>query len=254
MAIRYINALLLLFVLPLVCHNASQLQAQIEVSDYSNLTDQDYTSIQLPPIDSLFANAKDGPSYRLADKRVELERKLLAKEKRSFLKFFSLRGSYQYGMFGNESTYTDVSIAPYLTYSTQAQNGYTVGAGLNVPLDELFDLRARVKRQRLTIETRVLEREVQFEELQKSIIDLYYTANGQIQVLKLRAESLELAKLQYNLAENDFINGSINSSELSIEKERQSTAQELFEKSRTELTKSLVTLEVITNTKMINKH
>jgi outer membrane protein TolC len=253
MAIRYINALLLLFVLPLVCHNASQLQAQIEVSDYSNLTDQDYTSIQLPPIDSLFANAKNAPSYRLAEVNVAIEKKILAKEKRAVLGFFSLRGSYQYGMFGNESTYTDVSIAPYLTYSTQAQNGYTVGAGVNIPLDGLFDLKARVKRQKLAVQSAVLEKEVKFEEVKKDIIELYYTADGQLRVLKLRAESLELAKMQYSLSENDFINGSIKSSELSTDKQRQSDAQEAFEKSKIEFTKSLMILEVISNTKIVNK-
>lgn len=119
-----------------------------EVSDYSKLQPSDYSSITLPPLDLLFENAKSAPTYELATVKEQIERKLLAKEKRAFLGFFSLRGSYQYGMFGNESTYTDVAIAPYLTYATQAQNGYTVGAGVNIPLDGLFDLTARVKRQK----------------------------------------------------------------------------------------------------------
>ena len=63
-------------------------------------------------------------------------------------------------MFGNESTYTDVAIAPYLTYATQAQNGYTVGAGVNIPLDGLFDLTARVKRQKLNVRTAQLEKKL----------------------------------------------------------------------------------------------
>ena len=43
----------------------------------------------------------------------QIERKLLQKEKWAISRAsFSLRGSYQYGMFGNESTYTDVAIAP----------------------------------------------------------------------------------------------------------------------------------------------
>ncbi|BDW78214.1 hypothetical protein BFINE_40090 [Bacteroides finegoldii DSM 17565] len=49
----------------------------------------------------------------MADVKAAVERKLLAKEKRAFLGFFSLRGSYQYGTFGNESTYTDVYVEPY---------------------------------------------------------------------------------------------------------------------------------------------
>ena len=107
-------------------------------------------------------------------------------------------------MFGNESTYTDVAIAPYLTYATQAQNGYTVGAVVNIPLDGLFDLTALVKRQKLNVRTAQLEREVKFEEMKKEIILLYATATSQLNILKLNAEALMLANVQYSIAEKDF--------------------------------------------------
>lgn len=73
-------------------------------------------------------------------------------------------------MFGNESTYTDVAVAPYLTYSTQAQNGYTIGAGLSIPLDDLFDLKGRVSRQRLTLRSAELEREVKYDEIKRILL------------------------------------------------------------------------------------
>ena len=208
-----------------------------EVSDYSKLQPSDYSSITLPPLDLLFENAKSAPTYELATVKEQIERKLLAKEKRAFLGFFSLRGSYQYGMFGNESTYTDVAIAPYLTYATQAQNGYTVGAGVNIPLDGLFDLTARVKRQKLNVRTAQLEREVKFEEMKKEIILLYAT--------------LMLANVQYSIAEKDFSNGAIDSGTLSSEKSRQSDAQEKFENSKFELSKSLMILELVTHTPIL---
>ena len=215
-----------------------------EVSDYSKLQPSDYSSITLPPLDLLFENAKSAPTYELASVKEQIERKLLAKEKRAFLGFFSLRGSYQYGMFGNESTYTDVAIAPYLTYATQAQNGYTVGAGVNIPLDGLFDLTARVKRQKLNVRTAQLEREVKFEEMKKEIILLYATATSQLNILKL-------ANVQYSIAEKDFSNGAIDSGTLSSEKSRQSDAQEKFENSKFELSKSLMILELITHTPIL---
>ena len=45
----------------------------------------------------------------------------------------------------------------------------------------------------------------------------------------------------------------ISSADLSTEKERQSTALEAFENSRFELTKSIMILEVISHTLIINK-
>lgn len=224
-----------------------------EANDNSKTQIEDYTEITLPPLDLLFENVKGAPTYELAQVKEQIERKLLAKEKRAFLGFFSLRGSYQYGMFGNESTYTDVAIAPYLTYSTSAQNGYTVGAGVNIPLDQLFDLGARVKRQRLNLKSATLEKEIKYEQIKKEIIELYTTATSQLSILKLRAEALILANVQYSIAEKDFTNGTIESTTLSIEKGRQSQALESFEKSKYELTKSLMILEVITRTPILRK-
>lgn len=156
----FFSGLLLLFV------STTRVVAQ-EVSDYSQLNDEDYSKIVLPPLSVLFENAKNSPTYEVADVKAKIERKLLQKEKWAFLGFFSLRGSYQYGMFGNESTYTDVAVAPFLTYSTQAQNGYTIGAGVSIPLDDLFDLKGRVSRQKLTLRSAELEREVKYDELKR---------------------------------------------------------------------------------------
>ena len=211
-----------------------------EVHDGSEFTTTDYKNLVLPPLDLLFENAKKGPIYEAAYVKEQIERKILAKEKRAFLSFFSLRGSYQYGMFGNESTFTDIAIAPYLTYTTQAQKGYTIGGGVNIPLDGLFDLGSRIKRQKLTLRNAELEKEIKFDEVKREIIEL-------------RAETLELATLQYEIAEKDFINGTIDSGALSVEKQRQSVALEAYEKSKFEVTKSLLILEVITRTPILRK-
>lgn len=240
------------FCLFILCVIPSVIHAQ-EVHDSSDLTAIDYKNLVLPPLDLLFENAKNGPIYELASVKEQIERKMLAKEKRAFLSFFSLRGSYQYGMFGNESTFTDVSIAPYLTYSTQAQNGYTVGAGVNIPLDALFDLGPRIKRQKLTVRNAELEKEIKYEEIKREIIEMYTTATSQLSILKLRAEALELATLQYEIAEKNFANSNIDSGSLSTEKQRQSSALEAYEKSKFELTKSLMILEVITRTSILRK-
>lgn len=245
--IRYFFLVLFLF-----CTSVQQGVAQ-EVSDYSKLTPDDYTNFSLPPLDLLFENAKAAPSYELAQVKEQIERKLLSKEKRAFLGFFSLRGSYQYGMFGNESTYTDVNTPIINNYSTAAQNSYSIGAGINIPLDGLFDLGARVKRQKLNIKSAELEKEIKYEEIKKEIIQLYSMASSQLNVLILRAEALTLANMQYDIIEKKFTNNTIESGELSVEKQRQSQAQEAFENSKFELTKSLMILEIITRTQILKK-
>ena len=202
-----------------------------EIGDYSQLNDEDYSKIDLPPLSVLFENAKNNPIYELADAKTAIERKLLQKE----------------------STYTDVAIAPYLTYSTQAQNGYTLGAGVSIPLNDLFDLKGRVSRQRLTLKSAQLEQEIKYDEIKKNIIEMYAMATSQIRVLQMKSESLILANVQYEISEKNFANGTIESADLSTDKERQSQAREAYEKSKYELTKSLMILEVISRTPIIRK-
>lgn len=234
----------------LVLYPSQSIIAQ-EISDFARLQPEDYTALTLPPLDVLFENAKQAPTYELAQVQEQIERKLLGKEKRYFLSFFNLRGSYQWGKFGNDYTFTDVYNPIMYNYTTSKQTSYTLGAALNIPLDDLLDLGSRIKRQKMNVKSAELQREIKFEEQKKEIVQLYAAAVAQLNVLKLRAESLILANMQYDIAEKDFTNGQMTSGELSIEKERQSTAQERFENSKYELTKSLMVLEVITRTPII---
>ncbi|WP_455591487.1 TolC family protein [Bacteroides sp.] len=222
-----------------------------DIGNLSQLKPEDYSSLTLPSLDLLFENAKQAPAYELAQVQEQIERKLLSKEKRAFLGFFNLRGSYQWGKFGNDYTFTDVYNPVVYNYATSKQISYTLGAAVNIPLDDLLDLGSRVKRQKLSVKSAELQREIKYEEMKKEIVQLYAAAVAQLNVLKLRAEALMLANVQYEIAEKDFSNGAMTSGDLSIEKERQSTAQERFENSKFELTKSLMVLEVITRTPII---
>ena len=226
---------------------------EITVSDYSTLQANDYLNLKLPPLDSLFENAKQGPIYQLAAVKEQIEKKILAKERKAFLSFFSIRGSYQYGTFSNDASYSDLITPVISTYSTAAQTNYTVGGAVSIPLDGLFDLAPRVRRQKLLVKTAQLEREMKFEELKREIIQLYVTANAQLNTLKLRAEAVVLETAQYEITEKDFTNGIIESKDLSTQKSTQSNAIETYENSKAELNKSLMILEVITHSTIIKK-
>ena len=92
---------------------------------------------------------------------------------------------------------------------------------------------------------------MKFEEVKREIVELYTMIISQLNILKLRGEALELAKFQYEIAEKDFINGMIDSGTLSIDKQRQSNAMEAFEKSRYELSRSIMILEIVSKTPLL---
>lgn len=228
----------------------TQTQTNVDLSEFDI---DDYNKISLPPLDILFENARNNPIYELAEAKEQIEIINLQKEKKAWLNYLSIRGSYQYGMFGNESTYTDVYTPVFFNYSTAAQNSYSVGAGISIPLDHLFDLRGRTKRQKLMVKSAALEKEQKFEEIKKEIIIMYSNALSQLNVLKLRSESLVITSAHYEIAEKNFANGTIDSGELSVEKQRQTVSLEQYENTKAELTKCLLILETITRTPILNR-
>ena len=62
--ISVFSGLLLLFT------SATHVVAQ-ENGDYSQLSEDDYSKIALPPLSTLFENAKNSPIYELADVKAE---------------------------------------------------------------------------------------------------------------------------------------------------------------------------------------
>jgi len=229
-----------------------ELKAQTDFS-FEKLNIDDYNKIILPPLNVLFENAKNNPAYELAELKAQIELNNLHKEKKAWLNYLSIRGSYQYGMFGNESTYTDVYTPVFFNYSTAAQNSYSVGLGISIPLDHFFDLKGRVKRQKMLAKSADLEKDLKFEEIKKEIIVLYSNTLSQLNVLKLRSESLVITSAHYDIAEKNFANGTIDSGELSVEKQRQTVALEQYENTKSELTKNLLILETITRTSILNR-
>lgn len=240
------------FLLLLYGGNLSLLKAQ-EVTDVNYLNTEEYANLSLPPLDVLFENAKSAPSYELAEVQEMIERKLLSKEKRAFLSFFNIRGSWQYGTFANDGYLSSVIQQPTYSYTKTDQTLYSVGASISIPLDELFDLGARVKRQKLSVRAAELQKEVRYQELKKEIVELYAQAISKLNIVKLRSEATVLANAQYKIAEKNFINGTMTSTELAVQKENQSMIIQRFEDSKFELNKSLMILEVITQTPIIRK-
>jgi outer membrane protein TolC len=224
-----------------------------EVSDYSKLSMQDFQNMQLPPLSVLFENAKNSPSYQFEDVNVQVQNNLLAMQRRNFLSFFSIRGSYQYGRLANDFYYSDVYTPATTKFTSQNQNLYSVGAGLSIPLDKLFDLAPSVKRQKLAIRSAELQRDVKLEEVKKQIIESYTYALQQMSTLRTLNETLLQATQLYDLAEKEFANGKITPGDLSTFKTREGVEKRAYETCKFELIKSLMTLELISHT-TIFKH
>ena len=61
----------------------------------------DYAKIKLPPLSVLYENARSTPSIEILEKEKQLQKKLLAKEKRSWMSLFNAFGNVSHGIADN---------------------------------------------------------------------------------------------------------------------------------------------------------
>lgn len=222
-------------------------------NDSAVFNEEKFKDLALPPLDVLYENAAKSPNIHLSDLKIKEQKLLLNKEKRAWADFFTIGTGYHYGNVGMYSSYSDATTPLISQYSGQTNTSWQVGLNVNISFEALFDLLPRVKRQRVAIEMAEVQREIVIDELHSSIVDLYVQAKLQISILKLQAQALIYANAMFKMIEQDFLNGQKDQSDISIAKSNQSKAQEAYERTKSILMNSMLTLEIVSKTSIVNK-
>jgi len=221
--------------------------------DIQSLTPAHYFNLQIPSLDVLFENAKNSAAVDYYQVRMEEEASALKTEKRSWLKYFRFNTTYQWGLMGINSSFSDSDTPLFYQYSGGRQNWYNIGATVSIPFDDFFDRRNRIERQQLKTKGTQVEMEKWHDEQKLRIIEMYTKAVKELSVLRLKAESLSFSNAQFALAQQNFLNGNIEAGELSQIKRIQMDALESYEQTRSELNKAILQLEVLSKTKILNR-
>ncbi len=218
---------------------------------FRQLSAEEYLDLKLPPLHVLLENARKSPQVSFyASNKLQEERELKT-IRRNWLKYIKLNANYNYGM---NNTYNDVVLDPTIPqFSAREQNWWNVGVSLSVPLDEIFNRRNRIKRQKERINSIQFEVDRWYDDLSLKIIDAYTAAVQNLSVLQSVTESLVTAKAQYKVSEADFINGALDAQTLSRQRNIQNVAIREYEETRAELTNALLRLEVLSHTQIITR-
>lgn len=242
-----------LFVICLFTLAAMAARSQGGFSNVGKLTLEDYLALELPPLDTLLANARKSPIVEYQHVLTDVERYALKSTKRTWLKYFKLNTNYQYGMGNDNILYNETQMPTYSRYTGKQQNWYNVGASVSFPLDEIFDRRNRIRQQESKLLAAQIEEERWFDDQSLKIIEAYTAAIQNLSILKIKAEAVTLANAQYEISKTDFINGKLDAQELSRQKNIQSSALTDYENSRAALNTSLLKLEVLSRTRIIER-
>ncbi len=218
------------------------------------LTTNEYIHYQLPPLDSLFENAKTNPRLKAIQSSIEAARYDLKLTKREWWQYLSLHAGYTYGILG---TYTDqeTQYTPLSTvYTGASQSSWSVGANISIPFNHLLGQRTSIKKQKQLVQNVEYTQQVAFDEIKNEIIELYCNIQYQLKLLQLAIETLTLYNAEYQVAVLDYINNKNNTNRLLSDiKNSQKDAKIEYEKIINELNILFFKLELISNMNLRNR-
>jgi outer membrane protein TolC len=213
----------------------------------------DFMKLDLPPLEVLFQNAKNSPSVEMYVAKMEVEESKVETEKKSWLKYFKVGGSWQYGNIAINSAFTNENTPLFYQSSGAKQNSYYGMASVSVPLDDLFDRGNRIKRQKREQRFAELEKDKWQDEQQIRIVNAYVKAKTALALLRKNVEDHNVALTNYKMEENEFRTGNAKIGDLNAAKKLETEAYELLKTNEANILSEILTLEILSRTKIISR-
>lgn len=219
--------------------------------DSSNEKDINFSEFHLPPLAVLFENAKSTPQILSLEKAREIAQAEVAKQKRHIFSYLSARGSYSYGkgdMWGNNSgAYTPM----VMQYQGTESNYWNVGVNLNLPVEDILDLTAAVKRKKLEVDQAVIAKDIAYDQLKLQIATLFVRITNNLVSLKTLGEAAAAYQGAGALTREDFENGNLDIAAYAHTKLYESGQVSGYQALQTTITTDILTLEILTHTPII---
>lgn len=219
--------------------------------DSSNEKDINFSEFHLPPLAVLFENAKASPQILTLEKAQELAQAEVAKQKRHIFSYVQGHASYSYGktdMWGNNSTTT----SPMLyQFQGREQSYWNIGVNLAVPLEDILDLTAAVKRKRLEADQAAIAKDIAYDQLKLQIATLFVKITNNLVTLKTLGETAAAYQGAGALTREDFENGNMSIEDYAWTKQHEGAQVTRYQELQTTITTDILTLEILTHTPII---
>lgn len=211
----------------------------------------DYTTFHLPPLSVLFENAKQNPDILLLAKDQEIAKAEVSKERRHIFSYLHGHASYSYGktdVWGNNSSTYNTTI---YQYQGSVQNYWNLGVNLSVPLEDILDLKAAVRRKKMLVDRVQIEKDRAYDELKLKIATLYIKITNDLVALKTASENAAIYQGAGALNMEDFHNGNLSIEDFAETKNREQGAVSTYQSLQTGIITDIITLELLTHTPII---
>lgn len=219
--------------------------------DSSNEKDINFSEFHLPPLAVLFENAKSSPQILSLEKAQQLAEAEVAKQKRHIFSYLTGHASYSYGigdMWGNSASAYSATI---YQYQGSKQSYWNIGVGLAIPVEDILDLTAAVKRKRLEADQANIQKDIAYDQLKLQIATLFVKITNNLVSLKTLGEAAAAYQGAGALDREDFENGNMEIAAFAATKMHESGQVSGYQSLQTEITTDILTLEILTHTPII---
>ena len=219
--------------------------------DASNEKDINFSEFHLPPLAVLFENAKANPQILTLEKARQLAEMEVSKQKRHIFSYVTGHASYSYGIgdtWGNSSSAYTQTI---YQYQGSKQAYWNIGINLAIPIEDILDLTAAIKRKRLEADQAVIQKDIAYDQLKLQIATLFIKITNSLVALKTMGEAAAAFQGAGALDREDFENGNLNISSFADTKMQESNQVSSYQGLQTSITTDIITLEILTHTPII---
>lgn len=219
--------------------------------DSSENSTINFSTFHLPPLGVLYENAKQNPTILSFDKAQEIAQAEVSKQKRHIFSYITGHASYSYGktdMWGQGSTSYNTILQQY---QGSEQSYWNVGINLAVPLEDILDLSAAIKRKKLLVDQARLKKDEEFDKLKLQIATLYISITNNLVALKTSSEAAAIYQGAGALNQEDFHQGNMTIEDFAFTKMREIGVVQGYQELQTKITTDIITLEILTHTPIL---
>lgn len=210
-----------------------------------------FSTFKLPPLAVLFENAKSNPQILTLAKAQEIAQAEVVKEKKHIFSYIHGHASYSYGKTDMWSNGSDTYSPLFQQFQGHEQSYWNVGVNLSVPLEDVLDLGAAVKRKRLLVEQAQIDKDAAYDQLKLQIATLYVKITNNLTALKTAGENAAIYQGASALNERQFQHGNFGIEDYAFTGQRSQGAVGTYQGLLTQITIDIITLEILTHTPII---
>lgn len=219
--------------------------------DSSNDNEINFSQFHLPPLAILLENAKANPQIMSLEKAQQIAQAEVAKQKRHIFSYLTAHASFSYGKGDSWGTNSSAYSPILMQYQGSETNYWNLGVNLSLPMEDVLDYTAAIKRKKMEVDQAVIAKDAAFDQLKLQIATLFVRITNNLVSLKTLGEAAAAYQGAGALDREDFENGNMAISDYAYTKMYESGQVSGYQSLQTVITTDILTLEILTHTPII---